>query len=547
MRTEADPLLAATMEHDAVLDGRYIVEGELGRGSMGVVLRARHRFTNTAVAIKMLRPHFAVDPEVQRRFLDEARVPSAIGHGGIVQVLDAGKTARGELYIVMELLHGRPLRAIALGDVQRIGLELLDALGAAHTCGIVHRDLKPENVFLCDPGGSVKLLDFGIAKIQSPDATNARTAEGTLLGTLAYMAPEQLVDARSVDARADLWAVGVMLYALVAGRLPYAVQTAAEMYAVLLHGTPTPIGTYLPHAPADVLAFFERALSRDPAQRFRTAVEMADVLRRLPIAAMTTADGVRTGFVPVPPVPQVPSTNPASPMPPATSYRAWLAIGLSVTSLALIAAAIVVAARGHRDNASAAVDDSTPPRPAKNVVVDRGEVVVLPPDPPPPTPPPTLSPTPPPPAPAQPSAKRTPRAAAAHTPTPPPPAPPERAAVAESPAPSSTVWAGRYTCAQGATALRLAIDSTADTVTAIFSFGPLPENPNVRRGSYRMVGRAHASGEHIDYDLRPAGWIDQPDGYTMVGLSATADRTSVHGTIRAAGCGALDATLVGSQ
>jgi serine/threonine-protein kinase len=108
----------------------------------------------------MLRPHFAVDPEVQRRFLDEARVPTAIGHRGIVQVLDAGKTARGELYIVMELLHGRPLRAIAPGDVQRIGLELLDALGAAHTCGIIHRDLKPENVFLCDPGGSVKGVQF---------------------------------------------------------------------------------------------------------------------------------------------------------------------------------------------------------------------------------------------------------------------------------------------------------------------------------------------------------------------------------------------------
>src|ERR1700733_9852350 len=155
MRAVVDLALAATMAHDAVLDGRYVIEGELGSGGMGIVLRARHRFPDIAVAIKMLRPQFAVDPDVQRRFLAEARAPNAIGHRGIVQVLDAGKTARGELYLVMELLHGRPLRTVAPGGVQRTALELLDALGAAHACGIVHRDLKPENVFLCDPDGSV--------------------------------------------------------------------------------------------------------------------------------------------------------------------------------------------------------------------------------------------------------------------------------------------------------------------------------------------------------------------------------------------------------
>jgi hypothetical protein len=110
------------------------------------------------------------------------------------------------------------------------------------------------------------------------------------------------------------------------------------------------------------------------------------------------------------------------------------------------------------------------------------------------------------------------------------------------------VWVGRYTCAQGATALRLAIDATTDTsVTAIFSFGPLPENPSVRRGSYRMIGHARANSTRVEYDLRPTEWIDRPEGYLMVGVSATKDGANLHGTIRAAGCGALEATLVGSD
>ena len=132
-----------------IVDGRYVVEAELGSGGMGVVLRVRHRFTGALHALKMLRPDFALDAEAQTRFLAEARAATAIGHHGIVSVLDAGKTPEGELYLVMELLQGQPLRnamvrtGITAPELRRIGLELLDALGAAHARGFVHRAGEP--------------------------------------------------------------------------------------------------------------------------------------------------------------------------------------------------------------------------------------------------------------------------------------------------------------------------------------------------------------------------------------------------------------------
>jgi eukaryotic-like serine/threonine-protein kinase len=179
-----------------VIDGRYVVESIIGQGGMGVVLRARHKFTSAQVALKMLNPDLQVTAELQDRFMAEARTPSTIGHPGIVQVLDAGTTPQGELYFAMELLTGRTLRQALYPSLppqvaRRITLELLDALGAAHARGIIHRDLKPENVFLTGPTSTVKLLDFGIAKV----IQTARTQAGQMLGTLAYMSPEQVMDA----------------------------------------------------------------------------------------------------------------------------------------------------------------------------------------------------------------------------------------------------------------------------------------------------------------------------------------------------------------
>src|SRR5262245_51372511 len=274
-----------------VIDGRYVVEQLIGRGGMGVVLAARHKFTGAQVALKMVRADLGIDAEIEGRFLAEARMPQTIGHRSVVKTLDAGKTPEGELYLVMELLAGRSLRyeimrGVGAPTVRRIGMELLDVLAAAHARGIVHRDVKPENVFLVEPDASVKLLDFGITKVLAgPRSVLPRTAAGVLLGTIEYMAPEQLADARGVDARADLWAVSVMLYEMLAGRRPHRATSVEEMFVALIKGQPDPIRLAMPSATPDIEAFFARALQREPEHRFATAAEMAMALARLPLAA----------------------------------------------------------------------------------------------------------------------------------------------------------------------------------------------------------------------------------------------------------------------
>jgi serine/threonine-protein kinase len=272
-----------------LVDGRYAVEGVLGSGGMGVVLRARHKFTGAEVALKMLHEALHMDTALESRFLAEARASNQIGHPAIVQVLDAGRTPEGELYLVMELLVGQSLRD-AMGqppaEIRRIASGLLDALGAAHARGFVHRDLKPENVFLSGPERSVKLLDFGIAKgVKSATIGLPRTAAGVLLGTLAYMAPEQLRDASTVDPRADLWGMGVMIYEMISGHLPFQAYSIEELYMKLARHEPDSIQRWVPTIAPEVEQFFARALARDPNARFATAAEMSAAVMQLPLGA----------------------------------------------------------------------------------------------------------------------------------------------------------------------------------------------------------------------------------------------------------------------
>lgn len=333
-----------------VIDNRYIVESVLGAGGMGLVLRARHKFTGEEVAIKVLRPELELDPHLQERFLNEARAPSAIGHRGIVRVLDAGKAPDGLLYLVMELLVGRSLRIpmargeLAASEIRRIMLELLDALGAAHARGFVHRDLKPDNVFLVAPTDVVKLLDFGIAKVLDGGVGRVRTASDATLGTPAYMSPEQLNDPRTVDARTDLWAAGIMCYEALSGQLPYRADTAPALMVAIATKEPDPIRVHMPTATPAQEAFFARALSRDPNTRFSSTSEMAAALAALPVggsrpAARSSIAMAATMATGAPP--PVASALPAA-APPRRS-RALLVGGIGLA--AIIAVVAVVASR----------------------------------------------------------------------------------------------------------------------------------------------------------------------------------------------------------
>jgi len=291
-----------------VIDGRYVVDGVVGAGGMGVVLSARHKFTGARVALKMVRKDLGVDPEISARFLAEARVPAAIDHRGVVKTLDAGQTPDGELYLVMELLVGRSLRAEieaappSLVQIRKIGMELLDVLAAAHARGVIHRDIKPENIFIVQPDSQVKLLDFGITKLlTSGHSVLPRTQAGAMLGTAAYMAPEQLADARTVDARADLWAVGITLYELIGGRRPFRGKTVEELLVQLVRGEPDPIRAAYPQATPDLEAFFARALARDPQQRFASAGEMAQAFARLTLWPPASTPAIGTPGLATPP------------------------------------------------------------------------------------------------------------------------------------------------------------------------------------------------------------------------------------------------------
>ncbi|MEO6777475.1 MAG: serine/threonine-protein kinase [Kofleriaceae bacterium] len=387
------------------LDGRYAVESILGQGGMGVVLRAHHKFTGAQVAVKMLRPELHLDPQLESRFLAEARASNQIGHPAIVQVLDAGRTPEGELYLVMELLAGQSMRdalkrTLPPGEIRRIARELLDALAAAHGHGFVHRDLKPENVFLAGPDASVKLLDFGIAKgVKSATIGAAMTQAGVVLGTLAYMAPEQLHDASTVDPRADLWAIGVMIYEMLAGRLPYPARTIEDMFVMLARDQPDPISKWIPTVAPAIEQFFARALARAPDARFGSAAEMAAAVAQLPLGPIATPPPPRPAFdgataatgygpgalatafaqTPPPQTPQPPPPGPAfvhpdptgpHPHPPGPGRN--IAIVAGVAAVVAIALGVLIASQHHapRPPASAVPGDAAAARPAAPVPGD---------------------------------------------------------------------------------------------------------------------------------------------------------------------------------
>jgi eukaryotic-like serine/threonine-protein kinase len=271
--------------------GSFVSLRELGRGGMGTVLLAEHVLIPKRVAVKVLHRHLAAEPELVSRFLAEARAMSLVQHENVVTVYDLD-TREGRPYFVMEYLEGESLAAFARGPLEpRVVVELLaqvcDALGAAHARGIIHRDLKPANVFLVQgPNGRhrVKLLDFGIAKrlVRMEEETPTRT--GVLMGTPEFMAPEQC-GGQEVDARTDIYAVGVLGYLLLTGRVPFTGSNAAELLVAHLQKAPRPPHEVRPGIPPALSAVLLRALAKRPEARYATAAELRTALE----AALTPA------------------------------------------------------------------------------------------------------------------------------------------------------------------------------------------------------------------------------------------------------------------
>jgi serine/threonine protein kinase len=380
-----DPLLGTEID-------RYRIARTLGEGGMGKVYLAVQPAIGSRVAIKLLSDQCAKTPELVERFFAEARAVNLIRHEHIVGVLDMARLPDGRPFIVMEFVEGATLADIVrttvapLGGVVQVMGEVLAALGAAHAIGIVHRDLKPDNI-LVTAQGHAKVLDFGIAKL-APNLRDvgAATRTGALLGTPAYMAPEQISGAGNVDGRADIYAAGVVLFEAVTGEQPFRAASMFDLMRAHVEQMPPRPTALRPDLPPSLEQIILTALSKDPSQRFQSAGAMAQALAHasaeLPAEAwrplsrgagpVVTPRISAGGFTPPTPRNPTPPAQPPSdpterrhshavaPLPTQARSRTPLWIALAVVLVAGIAA-VAIAVMPRRE--VAVVQPPTPPTP----------------------------------------------------------------------------------------------------------------------------------------------------------------------------------------
>lgn len=279
-----------TLQPGALLDNKYRVVKLIGQGGMGAVYEGNHELIDRRVAIKVLLST-AEQANAVARFEREARAAGRIGNDHILEVLDIGSLADGSRYMVMEFLDGESLASriesrlqLPEAEVARIALQLLDGLGAAHAAGVLHRDLKPDNIFLVRQKAGhrdfVKIIDFGISKFQAlnqPDEMRM-TATGTVVGTPYYISPEQAKGLGDTDHRSDLYAVGVILYEALAGRVPFLADNFNNLlFKIVLEEAP-PLESLVPSVDPLFAALVHKAMARDRDARYQTAAELAAAL-----------------------------------------------------------------------------------------------------------------------------------------------------------------------------------------------------------------------------------------------------------------------------
>ena len=265
--------------------GRYQIREVLGRGAMATVYKAYDPSIDRTLAIKVLHPDLCVNEEYRNRFLREAKAAGILSHPNIVTIFDVGEVD-GRPYIAMELLDGTPLNdlmdvagKLPISDAVGIGIQLTRALDYAHSKGIVHRDVKPSNIIQLKDSIIIKVTDFGICHIDSPEDTQ-QTTMGQVLGTPQYMPPEQALG-QKVDARSDLFSVGVVLYLLLTGKRPFDGETLATVMYRIANEEPEPIDHVRGDIPPALRRIVDRCLKKQPEKRFQSGLELADALVRV--------------------------------------------------------------------------------------------------------------------------------------------------------------------------------------------------------------------------------------------------------------------------
>jgi eukaryotic-like serine/threonine-protein kinase len=363
-----------------VMLGQYRVTGTIGHGGMGIVYVAEHSLLGKSAAIKVLRSELSQKQEVVTRFFNEARAATAIRHPGIIEIYDFGWTRDGAAYLVMEFLDGETLARRSARvpfhwpAVLAIARQIAGALAAAHAKGIVHRDLKPENVFLVPdpevPGGErIKLLDFGIAKLAadtSPTLTVTRT--GAVIGTPTYMAPEQCRGI-AIDHRADLYALGCVIYELCCGRPPFRGEGTGDVLAAHIYMPAPAMSTANAEVPEAVEALVRRLLAKAPADRLQTAEEV--------IFAIDAVNGEQTILMDPPPRATPPVSELAmttlsgsAAMPAERPRAARLRRSVAAVSAGLAAITVVVVTLVMRgDGAEPVVPAASVPEPVRRAPV----------------------------------------------------------------------------------------------------------------------------------------------------------------------------------
>jgi eukaryotic-like serine/threonine-protein kinase len=342
------------------IDGRYVVDRVLGEGGMGVVYAGRHKVIDKRVAIKVLRGEMATDQELLERFLQEARAASAIGNQHIVDISDFGQLPDKSTYFVMEFLEGKSLGGL-LADLKgpmpvprlcHIAKQIAQGLQAAHAASIVHRDLKPDNVMVIARGKErdfVKILDFGIAKVGT--GTKKMTRAGSVFGTPHYMSPEQAAGA-GVDHRTDIYALGVILYELASGKVPFDADNFMGILTQHMYKAPVPIRALVPEidVPPGLDAIVLKCLSKKPEGRYGGMDELVTDLEKLEHGTLPDAVGemmARSGGFNVPAdyfrANGMPAPVPATPKESKKRWPLYATIGAVGTLVAIVA---IVMAQG---------------------------------------------------------------------------------------------------------------------------------------------------------------------------------------------------------
>jgi serine/threonine protein kinase len=391
----------------AILVSRYQIERVLGQGGMGIVVKAMHLQLQQPVAMKFLLPEVLGNQQIVQRFLREAQAAVRLRSEHVARVIDVGSLETGAPYMVLEYLDGADLSSfprthLTIGGIVDLVLQACEALAEAHSLGIVHRDIKPANFFItrgADGAPLLKVLDFGISK--APMQNSQLTATQTVMGTPAYMSPEQMRSSRDVDHRSDIWSLGIVLYELLQGTPPFAADTFSSM---VIKVVTDPLPRLNVHLPGELDAIVYRCLEKDPARRFQNVAELAQAIApyaQSPTQAAISVQRTRSIIgVALPPSAferdsarhALPSTLEGSAgartMPPGTGRRRWpLIAGLGVL-VGVIVGVIVISSTSGSGSGGGGGDTeeqapSARPEASPRAAADPGSAAARPPAPPP--------------------------------------------------------------------------------------------------------------------------------------------------------------------